>query len=205
MKRYILSLGLIGLLIVISTVLGMAGGDPGDSGEDVKGRGGPPLAIGFNGGDPGDLGKAVKKTDFFCVPNDFAHISVEEVAAEFRALRKIRGHFDGGEWQDEADRWMGRKHRIMIKLASCLSGGKYKKGAVIKLLDPPDQVVRKGDALFEQILRRQGIDLLQQGNAASTVPSYEFLIYYWRGKHDFLFFTYQDSIVIDSGWWHAGE
>ena len=145
-----------------------------------------------------DSGKVTEDTDFKNVP-------IEEIASEFRKIRKIKGHFDGGEWKDEVDKWMDRKHRLMIELSSLISGGKYKKDDIFKLLDQPDQIVRKGDDLFKQIIHQQGRDLLQKGYDLSTMPSYEFLVYYWRGRHDFLFFTCLDNSIVHSGWWYAGE
>jgi len=37
-------------------------------------------------------------------------MTVEELAEEYRALRKRKGHFSGGEWDDDMDRWGGRMH-----------------------------------------------------------------------------------------------
>lgn len=126
------------------------------------------------------------------------NLPVDEIADEFKKIRGIKGHFDGGAWNDEVDKWMSRKHRLMIELGLRLAGGKYKKSDIIKLLDPPDRIVGKGDYLFELIISQKRYDSL-------TAASYEFLVYYWRGRHDFLFFTCQDSVIINSGWWYAGE
>ncbi|MBW2740653.1 MAG: hypothetical protein JRE64_17830 [Deltaproteobacteria bacterium] len=126
------------------------------------------------------------------------NLPVEEIADEFKKIRKIKGHFDGGAWNDEADKWMGRKHRLMIDLGLRLAGGKYEKSDIIKLLDQPDRIAGKGDHLFEQIVNQKQCYL-------STAALCEFLVYYWRGRHDFLFFTCQDGVIINSGWWYAGE
>ena len=126
------------------------------------------------------------------------NLPVEEIIDEFKKVRGIKGHFDGGAWNDEVDKWMGRKHRLMIELGLRLAGGKYEKSDIIKLLDQPDRIVGKGDYLFEQIVNQKQCYL-------STAASYEFLVYYWRGRHDFLFFTCQDGVIINSGWWYAGE
>lgn len=128
----------------------------------------------------------------------FVNLPVEDIANEFKKVRGIKGHFDGGAWNDEVDKWMSRKHRLMIELGLRLAGGKYKKSDIIKLLDPPDRIVGKGDYLFELIISQKRYDPL-------TAASYEFLVYYWRGRHDFLFFTCQDGVIINSGWWYAGE
>jgi hypothetical protein len=124
--------------------------------------------------------------------------AIEQMAAEFRSLRVIPGHFTGGLWKDDVDRWMGRKHELMLKLGSRLAGGEYDQTDIINLLGPPDNTVRRGDRLFDQINRRSSYK-------ASTDGSYKFLVYYWRGKHDFLFFTCQDNFIISSDWWYAGD
>lgn len=126
------------------------------------------------------------------------NLPVEEIADEFKKIHRIKGHFDGGTWNDEVDKWMGPKHRLMIKLGLRLAGGKYEKSDIIKLLDQPDLIAGKGDHLFELIVSQNRYDPL-------TATSYEFLVYYWRGRHDFLFFTCQDGVIINSGWWYAGE
>lgn len=136
---------------------------------------------------------------------DFAHVPIEEIAVEFRKIRKIKGHFNGGKWNDEVDKWMGRKHRLMIELGLRISGDKYKKGDIIRLLDQPDHIVHKGDDLFKLIISQKKYDSSPQEYDSSTTTLYEFLIYYWRGKHDFLFFTCRNSVIIQSGWWYAGE
>jgi hypothetical protein len=123
---------------------------------------------------------------------------IEDIAAEFRNLRTIKGHFEGGTWNDDVDKWMGRKHQLMVQLGSRLGAGEYSKAQVIQWLGSPDLTARQGDDLFD---------------LASSLPkfekpatgSYELLVYHWRGTHDFLYFTSQGETIINSGWWYAGE
>jgi len=63
---------------------------------------------------------------------------------------------------------------------------------------PPDQIARKGDRLYHQIISLPGY------NSLPDAPD-EFLIYYWRGRHDFLFFTCQGDEIIGSDWWYGGD
>lgn len=123
---------------------------------------------------------------------------IEDVAREFRRLRAIEGHFEGGSWNDDVDKWMGRKHQLMIQLDSRLGTGKYSRGEIIELLGPPDLTASEGDDLFKLVGSISGVEKPATG-------SYEFLIYYWRGTHDFLYFTAQEETIINSGWWYAGE
>ena len=127
-----------------------------------------------------------------------AAVPAETLAAEFRELRKIKGHFDGGTWNDDVDRWLGRKHRLMMELGSRLSKGKYHKHDIPRLLDPPDQSAGKGDELYRRVSELPGNDSL------SYTPD-EYLVYYWRGRHDFLYFACLDGRVAGSGWWYALE
>jgi hypothetical protein len=126
------------------------------------------------------------------------NVPIEKLTTEFKKIRKIKGHFDGGRWNSEVDQWMGRKHRLMIELGFRLTSGKYHRSDIGKLMDPPDQIVKKGHDLFKRITGQPGYDSLSAGY-------YEFLVYYWRGKHDFLFFTCDNNRIVNSSWWYAGE
>ena len=122
----------------------------------------------------------------------------QDFAAEFRSLRTIKGHFEGGTWNNKVDRWMGRKHQIMIQLGSRLGTGDCSKAQIIQLLGPPDLSARKGDVPFDLV------NSLPEFKKPATAL-YELLIYYWRGTHDFLYFTSQGETIFNSGWWYAGE
>lgn len=123
---------------------------------------------------------------------------VEDIAIEFKRLRAVKGHFDGGDWNVDVDEWMGLKHQLMIELGSCLGRGEYSESEVIRLLDSPDAIAREGDEFFDLVSDQAEF----QGPV--TGP-YQLMIYYWRGTHDFLYFVSQDGAIVSSGWWYAGE
>ncbi len=123
-------------------------------------------------------------------------VSTEKIAAEFREIRKVKGHFDGGKWNDDVDKWMGRKHRLMIELGTRLA--KSPENDVLKLLGQPDQRVRKGDELFKRLTD-------EPGPGPPAAEANELLVYYWRGTHDLLFFSSVNGRIVHSGWWYAGE
>jgi len=123
---------------------------------------------------------------------------LEDIAAEFRGLRSTKGHFEGGTWNADLDKWMGRKHHIMIQLGSRLGSGECAKAEIIQRLGPPDQTARESDASFDLLNR------LPEFERPAAGP-YELLIYYWRGAHDFLYLISQDETILSSGWWYAGE
>lgn len=123
---------------------------------------------------------------------------IADLAAEFRGLRTVKGHFEGGAWNAEVDKWMGRKHRVMIQLQSRLSAGRYDRAQLVDWLGPPDRIDPADDAGFDPIKRLPAIKTPADG-------SYELLVYHWRGPHDFLYFVFRQNAIVDSGWWYAGD
>lgn len=123
---------------------------------------------------------------------------IQDIAAEFRSLRTVQGHFDGGPWNDEVDKWMGRKHQLMIELGARLGTGEYSRAQLIAWLGPPDATIHQGDDLFAQVT---GLTNFEQ----PAPGPYELLLYHWRGTHDFLYFIAQQETVVNAGWWYAGE
>jgi hypothetical protein len=124
--------------------------------------------------------------------------AIQAMADGFRSLRAIQGHFGGGAWNDDVDKWMGRKHQLMIELGDRLGEGAYGRARVVDLLGTPDATARQGDALYELIDSQPEFERPAGG-------AYEFLIYHWRGEHDFLYFTSRGEAILNSGWWYAGE
>jgi hypothetical protein len=123
---------------------------------------------------------------------------IHERAGEFKRLRAVEGHFSGGAWNDDVDRWMGRKHALMIELGERLGQGAYGRPQVVDLLGAPDAVAREGDALYDQI-RNRG-EFVEPGG-----DGYEFLVYHWRGERDFLYLIAREEAVLGAWWWYAGE
>ena len=132
------------------------------------------------------------------VDDNSAMDPLADIAAEFRGLRTVKGHFEGGAWDDGLDKWMGRKHQLMIQLGSRLGTGEYSKAQIIQLLAPPDLTAREGDDLFDLV------SSLPEFEKPATGP-YDLLIYYWRGSHDFLYFASRGQTIINSGWWYTGD
>ena len=123
--------------------------------------------------------------------------AIQGIADEFRRLRAIQGHFDGGDWNDDVDRWMGRKHQLMIELGERLGMGAYDRAQAIDLLGAPDAVARKGDPLYARIRDRPEFE-------GPSIGEIEFLVYHWRGEHDVLYLIVEEEKVFGAGWWYAG-
>ncbi|KAJ3087952.1 hypothetical protein HK102_009906 [Quaeritorhiza haematococci] len=44
------------------------------------------------------------------------------VGEEFQKLRDVRGHYEGGDWNEDVDGFNGRKHQLMLQLQQSLIG-----------------------------------------------------------------------------------
>lgn len=118
---------------------------------------------------------------------------IADLGAEFRVLRQQSGHFSGGAWNDDVDKWGGRKHQVMIALATALGDGKHTRAEIVAVMGEPDAVLKPGQYMFG--IAYDGRDQRVR----------ELIVYEWRGMHDFLFFTSDGESVFGADWWAALE
>jgi len=118
-------------------------------------------------------------------------------AKEFAALRAVRGHFEGGVWNADVDRWQGRKHRVMQCLAADLSTAGTPVERVRERMGEPDARVGCPSAECEEVARLMET---RDGGARSVPSAGQLWVYRWRGAHDRLVFSVMDGKVSDVGW-----
>jgi hypothetical protein len=105
--------------------------------------------------------------------------STAELGEEYRILRNRKGHYNGGVWDDDLDRWGGRMHSVMVQLGQNLGTPGRGESDIKGLMGEPDS-------------RR-------------TVKGGTHLIYLWRGWHDYLYFVCRNGKVKESRWYFAYE
>ncbi|KNC98583.1 uncharacterized protein SPPG_06268 [Spizellomyces punctatus DAOM BR117] len=142
------------------------------------------------------------------------------LSTEFKALRDRKGHFNGGEHDKDVDGYGGKKHKTMEALAKALGNKGTPATKVLEAMGPPDEIVPKVGASNVGPLQAAGPGAITGGmpgpviaggspnalGAAEGKPY--FLIYYWRGRHDYLWFEVDpsgDEKINDYGWYAAGE
>ena len=108
-----------------------------------------------------------------------ATTEVVELAKKFQDLRKEKGHFSGGDWNDALDSYGGQLHTTMVALGELLGQPAYARTDIVRLMGEPDAVRS------------------QKGK--------EHLIYFWRGWHDYLYFVCQDDVIQEAKWYFAYE
>jgi hypothetical protein len=110
--------------------------------------------------------------------------NLTSLSAEWKELRAVKGHFQGGDYDVRVDRAGERKAVVLEKLREALSQPGTSEARVLGLLGEPDA--------------REAVVLTTPADCAV-------LVYWWRGWHDFADFFCRDGKVIDSGWWLALE
>jgi hypothetical protein len=120
----------------------------------------------------------------------------QALALQWRLLRTQRGHFDGARWNDEVDRYQGRKHQVMQALAQSAREQSAREATLVQWMGPPDEQWSSG-----QIAQAQAIERAKWNGA----PQGDVLVYNWRARHDRLVFAVHQGRVVATGWLHDFE
>lgn len=129
----------------------------------------------------------------------------------FRALRGVRGHFDGGPWNDDVDRWQGRKHVAMQRLAEQALREHTPAAQLRRSVGEPDAILQPGTAAHARALETAQwlavADSAPQAanNALSANQVAVLWLYRWRGSHDQLVLTLERGRVVMAGWLYERE
>jgi hypothetical protein len=104
----------------------------------------------------------------------------------------VRGHFDGGSWAADVDRWQGRKHQLMQCLAAGLSAAGTPVERVRERMGEPDGRVNCPSAECEGVVLQIGV---REDVGRDVVATTQLWTYHWRGSHDRLvFFVFKGKI-----------
>ncbi|KAJ3038626.1 hypothetical protein HDV00_000470 [Rhizophlyctis rosea] len=142
-----------------------------------------------------------------------SHVELAKYAADFHAHRHTKGHFDGGDYLKDVDGYGGKKHRAMEKIAKHYSEKGQNRSAadLLKFMGKPDEIIPKIEATTvgpkavggpDSLTGRPNTGLEEAENplgpGAAKAPGEAgaenaqtgnyFAVYYWRGKHDYLWF-----------------
>lgn len=124
------------------------------------------------------------------------------LAREYRELRLKRRHLPPGTRLKELDDSGGRLERTLSALGVELGHPPHTKRTVIGWLGEPDAIL--GNREMSKFL---GVYYRGRESARQTDlrRDRKYLIYFWRGWHDFLFFISEKGVIVDHGWWFAYE
>lgn len=97
----------------------------------------------------------------------------------------------------------GKLHRVLSALGVELGHPPHTKKNVVNCLGKPDAV--RNNARMRKFLEIYNRELRKTGRKTEDKSDREYLIYFWRGWHDFLFFISRRGMIVDHGWWFAYE
>ena len=100
---------------------------------------------------------------------------LKSLGQEYQELRKQKGHFTGG------GEWNNAVDRW--------DGRKH------QVMGELGELLSTGEST-ERLLSVMGEPDARDGSH---------WVYYWRGRHDYLFFDCKDGKIVKSDWWMAGE
>ena len=131
--------------------------------------------------------------------------AADDAAPTFRALRPLRGHFDGGAWNNDVDRWQGRKHVAMQRLADQALRDHASAALLRQWMGEPDATLQPGHAAHAR-----AIEMAQWLPVVSRAPQADakigvLVVYRWRGQHDQLAFVLEHDRVVAAGWLYERE
>jgi hypothetical protein len=129
--------------------------------------------------------------------------NVSALAGEYRELRERRRLLPQGTFDHDLQAGDGRLHRVLYTLGREMGRPPYTRRTILGCLGEPD-AVKNGKQMrpFLEIYQRE---LRKAGREVSAKPGRVYLIYHWRGGHDFLFFISEGGRIVDHGWWFAYE
>ncbi|KAG0071829.1 hypothetical protein BGZ92_004179 [Podila epicladia] len=118
---------------------------------------------------------------------------VKVLGKTFQSLRAVKGHFDGGDFNEDVDTFNGKKHRTMQKLAKAFN----RAGVLEKTIK---KTMGRSDKIPVQVLME-----LQSTQPEMTINIYRYMVFKWRGYHDYLWFRVDDRSgkAVKGDWYHA--
>jgi hypothetical protein len=128
---------------------------------------------------------------------------VATLVNEYRELRERYRQLPQGTFDHDLQADGGKFHKVLYSLGERLGRPPYTKRTIVGCLGEPD-AVKNGRQMghFLDIYQRES---KKAGRKVLEKPGRVYLIYYWRGGHDFLFFISEGGRIVDHGWWFAYE
>jgi hypothetical protein len=122
---------------------------------------------------------------------------------QYKELRERRRRLPPGEHDKDLSDDGGKLSRVLSSLGAELGHPPHTKQTIVGCLGAPDAV--KNHKQMIPLLGVYNRELEKAGRRLERKTNRQYLIYFWRGWHDFLFFISEDGLIMDHGWWFAYE
>jgi membrane-associated HD superfamily phosphohydrolase len=127
---------------------------------------------------------------------DVTQMSDRELPQLLRKLRSMKGHFNGGAWNNATDKWQGTKHVVMQRLGEKIWQEKASAAQIKHALGEPDAQFNISDAKAKLIVEQ---------SQWKGIPEGTLWLYHWRGTHDQLAITVANKKISALAWFYQGE
>jgi len=122
---------------------------------------------------------------------------------EYKELRERRRRLPEGVYDKDLRDHGGKLHKVLESLGTELGHPPSTRKIIVGCLGAPDAIWNNAQmAPYLGIYERER---KKSGSEPAAKRNREYLIYHWRGGHDFLFFINEDGRIVDHGWWFAYE
>ncbi|CAO3570014.1 unnamed protein product [Mortierella alpina] len=121
---------------------------------------------------------------------------LKSLGEDFKELRQVKGFWNKKDYNEDVDAPKGKKHLVMKDLHDALSKPGTEASLVQETMGPSDTIP---DAILRQLKASEP--------KTATPTHYTYLMYQWRGNHDFLWFRIDldTNLVVNSKWYLAYE
>jgi hypothetical protein len=128
---------------------------------------------------------------------------VVALISQYKELRERRHPLPDGIYDKDLRDHGGKLHRILSSLGTELGHPPSTKQLIVECVGEPDSI--KNGRQMARFLGIHERELKKPGRQMRPKQDREYLVYYWRGGHDFLFFINEGGLIVDHGWWFAYE
>ncbi|KAJ2963906.1 hypothetical protein NQZ79_g1072 [Umbelopsis isabellina] len=134
--------------------------------------------------------------------------NIQSLSNEFQTLRNTPGHYTGGDFNQATDAPNGAKHNAMKVLGEHFGKPDTPATEVLSHLGKPDELspVLPHEMSNQHVAAMPG-PVVPGSESAQGLEKPYYLIYHWRGKHDYLWFKVDPAkeTVLQSDWYQALE
>lgn len=141
---------------------------------------------------------------------DYLSFSTQDLGNLYQQLRSVPGHLqvNTGAFNSDVDGFNGKKHLIMKALQQKLGAPGAASQNIVSVMGQPDEITLSLDPnnKLGDITLMPGPIMVVPVGAESEAESF-YMIYYWRGRHDYLWFKVDtvSQAVKESNWYMALE
>lgn len=128
---------------------------------------------------------------------------VTALISEYKELRLRRRRLAPGNLDRELSAHNGRLQTVLSSLGVELGHAPVTTRIISQCMGEPDAI--RNHRQMGSLVEIYNRELRKAGRKVVNPGKREYLIYFWRGWHDFVFFISEDGVIVDHGWWFAYE